>query len=194
MPTLQPPAAFPVPPFPPLPLCVDEEQQSLLDLKKDMMSAFRWYSFDEGEQSASRTERYSDRYTRITNPAESQHWDWRLFPSELHDSSPGKRKKKIKKTKQKSLTDPSIDPVSQLPVDETEEKSSDESDAGSEDDAVALEEEEFGEEETDYALTYFDNGEDYVEVDNDDNPDEGPTYWLMMLSIKCDNSMFSNVW
>lgn len=174
LPTLQPPAVFPKPLYPCLPVREDEEQDALLEIKKDLLTAFRVSRFaDNLNPTVRQIQRYSDRYSQTNSQVNSGSWDMRLFPSELQDRPTAKKKRKTKKKSDAA----GGDALSKLPADEGEEKSGDESgdeaaDAGEEEEVA----EEVGEEETDYALTYFDNGEDYLEADHDDDGDEGPTY------------------
>lgn len=176
LPTLQPPAVFPKTLFPCLPVREDSEQESLLEIKKELLSAFRCSRFTEDLNQVERPiQRYSDRYSQTASQANAGDWDMRLFPVELHEKSV-KVKKKKRKAK-KADKGGGGDVLAKLATDETE---ADKSGDDSEDEAVEGGEEEvaeeMGEEETDYAQTYFDNGEDYLEPENDDEGDEGPTY------------------
>lgn len=175
LPTLQPPPVFPKPLFPCLPIRQDSEQETLLEIKKELLSAFRSSRFTEDLNQTERPiQRYSDRYSHVAGEKNADDWDMRLFPTELHE-----KRVKVKKKKQraKKVEEGTGDVLDKLPADETEaDKTSDNSD----DDAAEGREEEVpeevGEEETDYAQTYFDNGEDYLEPEHDDDGDEGPTY------------------
>lgn len=169
LPTLQPIPAFPKLSFPALPITENSEQDMLLEIKRDLLSAFHSSRFAEDMSQKRRPiVRYSDRYSMPVSQGTGNQWDYRLFPSELHYT--GTKAKKTTKKKKKVAV---AGALAQLPADDAEEESSDES----EDEAgeVAMEE-DLGEEETDYALTYFDNGEEYLEAENEDNGDEGPTY------------------
>ena len=171
LPTLQPPPAFPKLSFPALAIREDQDQEMLLEIKRDLLSAFRSSRFAEDLSQTTRPiVRYSDRYSTPVGPGTGIQWDYRLFPTELHETVPKtkRKKKETKKQEKKVLTE--TEALAQ--ADDAEEKSGEES----EEEAVEAPEEELGEEETDYALTYFDNGEDYLEPDNEDNGDEGPTY------------------
>ena len=175
LPTLQPPAVFPKPLFPALPVRQDPEQEALLEIKRSLLASFRTSRFAEAAtQAAGQVQRYSDRYTQASLGGRGE-WDMRLFPSELR--LPVKKAKRLKlKSKEKSESR-GKDALAHLPSEDVEDKSSEESEG----DGVDGEEEreageEAGEEETDYALSYFDNGESFLDADREEDGDEGPTY------------------
>jgi hypothetical protein len=162
--------------FPALPVQEDSNQDELLEIRRDLISSFRNSRFAEDtSQSRPRIVRYSDRYTKPAAQGNGIEWDYRLFPAELHSSTVKTKKKK--KVAHKTPVAGAGDVLSSLPADDTEEKSGDEEEGeGDEDEVAEANEEDIGEEETDYALSYFDNGEDYLEPENDNDGDDGPTY------------------
>lgn len=110
-------------------------------------------------------ERYSDRYRSCTRKGKTN-FNAALIPKEL--LSVARKRKQSKKLKTPITS-------SNLPVDQLKEESS-ENESGEEQLLADTLYDEEQEEEGDYQLTYFDDGEDYG-IDEDDNLDDGPCYW-----------------
>lgn len=163
-----------------------EENSYLAALLKDQRRNFQESGFNIAPcVPAQIVERYSDRYQAPKAPEIL--YDLSYFPAELHPA------KKIKKARQAAATSkpkPSVAGVDLQKrlqaLEETEAKGDSageeeevagkpqKEDEDEEEDAEELDEEEL-EEETDYVSGYFDNGEGYLE-EEDDNLDDGPVY------------------
>ncbi|XP_078789875.1 DNA-directed RNA polymerase III subunit RPC7-like isoform X4 [Oryzias latipes] len=177
----------------PLPLAGGEEAEYLLALKQDFRGVMKNLPFFIKPAAAQRdVQRYSDKYhsSEQTNSLTDWNLDWRRFPRELQvhirrrvreglafstmDSSVPVQKKKKKKEEEEVLLK-----LETLEKKEEHEQSSEEEEGGvkkkpeEEEGAEAEEEydEEELEEETDYIMSYFDNGEEFG-GDSDDNMDE----------------------
>uniref|UniRef100_H2N224 DNA-directed RNA polymerase III subunit n=1 Tax=Oryzias latipes TaxID=8090 RepID=H2N224_ORYLA len=166
----QPTPVFPVMEQKPLPLAGGEEAEYLLALKQDFRGVMKNLPFFIKPAAAQRdVQRYSDKYhsSEQTNSLT----DWNLEPSCLHvsgfqtgDDSPESCRSTSGGESEKK---------------EEHEQSSEEEEGGvkkkpeEEEGAEAEEEydEEELEEETDYIMSYFDNGEEFG-GDSDDNMDE----------------------
>lgn len=197
---LPPPNQHPPPLFPPLisnpvPLSVGDKQEYLLTVKREIRCMMHHSPFFIKPVSVPKDiERYTDKYQMNNTANESQlHiMDKSRLPKELWLR---KRKRPVKKVEKKKdvkrkFAKPSVDvekTLAELENKETneseepenpEEKNKDEDEDEDEDkepgDDEFYDEEEL-EEDTDYNLTYFDNGEGYLD-DDDDNLDDGPTY------------------
>ncbi|GAB6019701.1 Polymerase (RNA) III (DNA directed) polypeptide G [Chamberlinius hualienensis] len=141
----------------------------------------------EIEEEKKGVERYSDRYKEKEKAERRAALDkeWVLdpteLPSELLRSPPKKRSSKSipkppkKKAESFEKTLETLEKLESAEKEETGENSEKEDD--DEDKQMDEEAYEDGEldEGADYGLSYFDNGEDYLEND-DDNVDEGPIY------------------
>ncbi|XP_008296557.1 DNA-directed RNA polymerase III subunit RPC7-like [Stegastes partitus] len=191
-PTLQQPTpVFPVMEQKPLPLTGGEEAEYLLALKQDFRGAMRSLPCFIQPAAAHRdVERYSDKYHSSEQTDGLMDWtpDWKRFPRELriHVRKPAKdsvsvarseaqstqKKKKVKEKEEVLLKLETLQKKEEQQSEEDEEdaeqkkKQEDEEADGDEE----YDEEEF-EEETDYIMSYFDNGEDFG-GDSDDNMDE----------------------
>ncbi|NXN28281.1 RPC7L polymerase, partial [Nycticryphes semicollaris] len=128
-------------------------------------------------------ERYSDKY-QISSPVDGAiDWnpDWRRLPRELKIRVQRLRKGRttilIPKCKQRVALDKeeTIKKLESLEKKEEEVTSEEEEEKEEEEEGKEEEEEEYDEEEheeeTDYIMSYFDNGEDFG-ADSDDNMDE----------------------
>ncbi|NWX11052.1 RPC7L polymerase, partial [Caloenas nicobarica] len=128
-------------------------------------------------------ERYSDKY-QLSSPVDSAiDWnpDWRRLPQELKIRVRRLRKGRttilIPKSKQRVVLDKeeTIKKLESLEKKEEEVTSEEEEEKEEEEEGKEEEEEEYDEEEheeeTDYIMSYFDNGEDFG-GDSDDNMDE----------------------
>ncbi|XP_024116488.1 RNA polymerase III subunit GL b [Oryzias melastigma] len=189
----QPTPVFPVMERKPLPLAGGEEAEYLLALKQDFRGAMKTLPFFIKPAAAQRdVQRYSDKYHsgEQTNSLSDWNLDWRRFPRELQvhirrrvrvpvfsttDSSVPVQKKKKKKKEEEEV----LFKLETLEKKEEHEHSSEEEEGGvkkkpEEEEGAEVEEEydeEEFEEETDYIMSYFDNGEEFG-GDSDDNMDE----------------------
>lgn len=172
--------------FRPVPLQTGEEVEYMLALKQELRASSKNLPFHI-QPSAPRKDvaRYSDKYQ--SGEAKCGEWtpDWSRLPKELCIKVQKSRKAKTKpvvKSKIKPAAPKEVlQKLENLEKKEAENQSEEEEDeekkqkkAGEEeeepDDAEDYNEEEF-EEETDYIMSYFDNGEDFG-GDSDDNVDE----------------------
>ncbi|KAK3508509.1 hypothetical protein QTP70_031367, partial [Hemibagrus guttatus] len=171
--------------FRPVPLQTGEEVDYMLALKQEFRASSKNLPFHI-QPSAPKKDvaRYSDKYQN-GEPKHSE-WtpDWSRLPKELCIKVQKLRKAKTKplvksKTKPAAAGKEVIQKLENLEKKEEENQSEEEDEekkkkTGEEeeepDDAEEYNEEEF-EEETDYIMSYFDNGEDFG-GDSDDNMDE----------------------
>ncbi|CAF90086.1 unnamed protein product [Tetraodon nigroviridis] len=189
----QPTPLFPVMEQKPLPLLAGEELDYLLALKQEFRGAMKTLPcFIQPASTHRDVERYSDKYHSSENTDTSAHWstDWKRLPKELRTSlkrrprdsvqAPSPQKKKKKQVKEKEEVLLKLETLEkkeeergnsggeeQEEEEETEEKKQENQEADGEEE---YDEEEF-EEETDYIMSYFDNGEEFG-GDSDDNMDE----------------------
>nr|XP_020474379.1 DNA-directed RNA polymerase III subunit RPC7-like [Monopterus albus]XP_020474380.1 DNA-directed RNA polymerase III subunit RPC7-like [Monopterus albus]XP_020474381.1 DNA-directed RNA polymerase III subunit RPC7-like [Monopterus albus]XP_020474382.1 DNA-directed RNA polymerase III subunit RPC7-like [Monopterus albus] len=190
----QPTPLFPVMEHKPLPLAGGEEVEYLLALKQEFRGAMRSLPFFIQPAAPHRdVERYSDKYHSSEQPDSLMRWtpEWKRLPQELrvHIRKPpqdgisvalghsnrvqsGQKKKKVKEKEEVLLKLESLEKKEEQESSEEEEqgeekKKQEEEEAEGEEE---YNEEEF-EEETDYVMSYFDNGEDFG-GDSDDNMDE----------------------
>lgn len=195
----QPTPLFPVMEQKPLPLAGGEEAEYLLALKQEFRGAMKSLPFFIQPAAAHRdVERYSDKYHSSEQTDSLMDWtpDWKRLPKELRvhvrktpkdgvaaaaaaaaaaRSSKGpsgqKKKKKVKEKEEVLLKLESLEKKEEQESSEEEEgeekKKQEEEEAEAEEE---YDEEEF-EEETDYIMSYFDNGEEFG-GDSDDNMDE----------------------
>ncbi|XP_064032077.1 DNA-directed RNA polymerase III subunit RPC7-like isoform X2 [Pogoniulus pusillus] len=186
---LPPPTLQPPPLFPPLELRAlalrggGEQAEYTLALKQELRGAMKTlpYYIKPGPPRRD-IERYSDKY-QLCSPIDSAiDWqpDWRRLPRELkirvrrlrkgatiliprcHQRLPLDKEETIKKLE--SLEKKEEEVTSE------EEEEKEEEEEGKEEEEEEYDEEEH-EEETDYIMSYFDNGEDFG-GDSDDNMDE----------------------
>ncbi|XP_065516053.1 DNA-directed RNA polymerase III subunit RPC7-like isoform X1 [Lathamus discolor] len=186
---LPPPTLQPSPLFPPLehraaPLPGGEEGEYMLALKQELRGAMRNLPYFVKPGAPRRDiERYSDKY-QISSPVDSAiDWnpDWRRLPQELKIRVRRLRKNRatilVPKCKQRVALDKeeTIKKLESLEKKEEEVTSEEEEEKEEEEEGKEEEEEEYDEEEheeeTDYIMSYFDNGEDFG-ADSDDNMDE----------------------
>jgi len=182
---LTPPPKYPPLSSKPSPLLINPEQEYLLAVKKEYLNFLKSSPYFRGPPANSQTE------------SGKLDLDWSRFPKELHpNASSGKKRKRPTDIKPKLIKRTGKDLDSKLDSLEAKEKgdpddlnaSKDENkeEEGSEDgdekkeggaDSEAEEDEvdEEMDEGTDYANNFFDNGEDYLDED-DDNLDEGGIY------------------
>ncbi|XP_029919134.1 DNA-directed RNA polymerase III subunit RPC7-like isoform X1 [Myripristis murdjan] len=184
--SLQPSPLFPPMTFQPVPLQTGEEVEYMLALKQELRAATKNLPYYI-RQSAARRDvlRYSDKYHRDEARDSIMDWrpDWSRLPNELCIKVRKSQKKavlpQLKGTK--TTTSGKEEVLSKLEFlekkeeivnsedeeDEEKKKTNEEEEQEQEEE---LDEEEV-EEETDYIMSYFDNGEDFG-VDSDDNMDE----------------------
>ncbi|CAH1254685.1 DNA-directed RNA polymerase III subunit RPC7-like isoform X2 [Branchiostoma lanceolatum] len=198
-PTLQPPPIYPPLEFKPVSLQEGEEADYLLALKQEFRGSMRESPYFIKPQSTKRDiERYSDKYQlNGQNKGQGLGWtpNWNTFPKELRirEKKPKRLKVSVKpslsvtKVKAKGQKSDSKEAENKLKqILQTEEDGDDDEDEDEEEkkkkeaEGEEEEEEEFYDDEdieegTDYALSYFDNGEDYLDAD-DDALEDGPVY------------------
>ncbi|RUS87035.1 hypothetical protein EGW08_005188 [Elysia chlorotica] len=191
----QPPPLYPPLLFRPLPPARDTDLDYMVALRQELRFALHKSPYYvNAPHKAKDIERYSDKYILGANDG-AQKWepDWNMFPAELQEKKKRKFKTSGAKPNLKAARKVKAPDVSELlekleKVDETRENPEEETNENEETeegvkkekngDDEDEEEEEYDEEdleeETDYNLAYFDNGEGYGDDDEDD--DEGPTY------------------
>ncbi|XP_041737508.1 DNA-directed RNA polymerase III subunit RPC7-like [Coregonus clupeaformis] len=187
---LQPTPLFPPMEHKPVPLVMGEEAEYMLSLKQEFRGAMKILPFYVlPAVSKKDVERYSDKYQNSEPSDNTIEWnpDWKRLPKELRIHV----KKPLKENTSLSVETP-VDPKpsKKTRVDkeeiihklETLEKKEEEVTSDEEegekkkqeeeqqDGEGEYDEEEF-EEETDYIMSYFDNGEEFG-GDSDDNMDE----------------------
>ncbi|KAM3873572.1 DNA-directed RNA polymerase III subunit RPC7-like [Diretmus argenteus] len=189
---LQPTPLFPPMDQKPVPLVGGEEAEYMLALKQEFRGAMRSLPFYIQPAAPHKdVERYSDKY-HSSEPADNMiDWkpDWKRLPKELrirvrkpHRDKPVAgversitvqsnqktcREKAELLLKLETLEKKEVEPSSEEEEGEEKKKKQEEEEAEGEEE---YDEEEF-EEETDYIMSYFDNGEDFG-GDSDDNMDE----------------------
>ncbi|XP_022617718.1 DNA-directed RNA polymerase III subunit RPC7-like [Seriola dumerili] len=189
----QPTPAFPVMEQKPLPLAVGEEAEYLLALKQEFRGAMKSLPcFIQPAAAHKDVERYSDKYHSNEQTDGLLDWtpDWKRFPRELRVHvrkprrdgvsvavsrsdrvQPGLKKKQVKEKEEVLLNLETLEKKEEQQSSDEEEgeekKKQEEEEAEGEEE---YDEEEF-EEETDYIMSYFDNGEEFG-GDSDDNMDE----------------------
>uniref|UniRef100_A0A1A7Z746 Polymerase (RNA) III (DNA directed) polypeptide G like b n=1 Tax=Iconisemion striatum TaxID=60296 RepID=A0A1A7Z746_9TELE len=184
----QPTPVFPVMEQKPLPLTGGEEAEYLMALKQDLRGAMRSLPcFLQPAVEQKDVERYSDKYHVSEQTDGLKDWvvDWKRFPRELRvqvrkapvdgallssRDNGQQRQKKKKKVREDVLLK-----LETLEKKEEQESSEEEGETEKKEDENAEAEEEYDEEEfeeeTDYIMSYFENGEDFG-GDSDDNMDE----------------------
>ncbi|XP_040394821.1 LOW QUALITY PROTEIN: DNA-directed RNA polymerase III subunit RPC7-like [Cygnus olor] len=183
-PTLQPSPLFPPVEYRPVPLPGGEELEYMLALKQELRGAMKNLPYFVKPGAPRRDiERYSDKY-QVSSPVDGAiDWnpDWRRLPRELKIRVRRLRKGRttvlVPKSKQRVALDKeeAIKKLESLEKKEEEVTSEEEEEKEEEEEGKEEEEEEYDEEEheeeTDYIMSYFDNGEDFG-GDSDDNMDE----------------------
>ncbi|KAG7475559.1 DNA-directed RNA polymerase III subunit RPC7-like [Solea senegalensis] len=187
----QPTPVFPVMEHKPLPLAVGEEAEYLLALKQEFRGAMKSLPcFIQPAAARRDVERYSDKYhsSELTDSLVEWTPDWRRVPRELRvhvrkahrdgvsvsvsDRVQSGQKKKLMKEKEVLLKLETLEKKEEQASseDEGEEKKKKKEEEEEEPEEEEYDEEEF-EEETDYIMSYFDNGEEFG-GDSEDNMDE----------------------
>ncbi|CAN8005253.1 unnamed protein product [Ixodes hexagonus] len=186
-PILQPPPAYPPLEFSPAPLVNSGENLYLAALLRDQRRNMSESGFNVPPLAPPQlVERYSDRYQAPKAPEVV--YDLSYFPAELRGTKKAKKRPKASKPTKAA----NLDVQKKLQaLEETEakagsggEEEEEEEEAGVKkepgtgeeegEEEEELDEEEM-EEETDYVSGYFDNGESYLD-EEDDNLDDGPVY------------------
>ncbi|XP_068422870.1 DNA-directed RNA polymerase III subunit RPC7 [Clinocottus analis] len=178
---------FPNTDFKPVPLKAGEDEDYMLALKQEMRGTMQRLPHNiKSHSNKAEVERYTERYLK-QRLLEDDDWspDWNLLPKEL---KPQKKKtcakpdtkKKTVKISRKDAEEMLVKLDNLVKNDEgNPEKSDDETEkkTGNEEEEIEEEayEEEDVEEENDYIDSYFDNGEDFGAV-SDDNADGEGTY------------------
>ncbi|XP_068586099.1 DNA-directed RNA polymerase III subunit RPC7-like isoform X2 [Cebidichthys violaceus] len=174
----QPTPLFPVMEQKPLPLTGGEEAEYLLALKQEFRGAMKTLPFYIQPAAARRdVERYSDKYH--SNEQTDGLTDWNpgvsaaVSHSDTLQSGQKKKKKKVKEKEEVLLKLETLQKKEEQQSSEEEEEGEEKKKKQEEEEAEGEEEydEEEFEEETDYIMSYFDNGEEFG-GDSDENMDE----------------------
>ncbi|XP_039215864.1 DNA-directed RNA polymerase III subunit RPC7-like isoform X1 [Crotalus tigris] len=183
-PTLKPSPLFPPLEYKPLLLQSGEEVEYMLALKQELRGAMKNLPYFIKPLAPKKDiERYSDKY-QTTGPTDNtMEWnpDWKQLPPELkirvqktrkqRRAVPApKHKPKAPAEKEEAIKKLETLEKKEEEVTSEEEEEKEEGEEGKEEEEEGYDEEEF-EEETDYIMSYFDNGEDFG-GDSDDNMDE----------------------
>ncbi|XP_070768034.1 DNA-directed RNA polymerase III subunit RPC7-like isoform X2 [Enoplosus armatus] len=193
----QPTPLFPVMEQKPLPLAGGEEAEYLLALKQEFRGAMKSLPCFIQPAAAHRdVERYSDKYHISEQTDGLTDWtpDWKRLPKELrvHVKKPasdgvsaavshsdrlqaGQKKKRVKEKEEVLLKLETLEKKEERGSSGEEEEEEREEKKKKQEEEEAEGEEEYDEEEfeeeTDYVMSYFDNGEEFG-GDSDDNMDE----------------------
>ncbi|XP_069796460.1 DNA-directed RNA polymerase III subunit RPC7-like [Narcine bancroftii] len=182
-PTLQPPPLYPALEFKAVPLQTGEEVEYMLALKQELRGAMRSLPYYVKPAAPKKDiDRYSDKYQSSGPTDNTIEWnpDWRRLPRELRIRIRKPVKEKIAFTSRKLKARSSVEKEEIIKKLETlekkeEDRSSEEEGEQEKEEEEKENEEEFDEEEfeeeTDYVMSYFDNGEEFG-GDSDDNMDE----------------------
>lgn len=196
---LQPPPLFPTQEFKPIPLAQTEDYEYMLALKQEFIATLHkspyYLKLDDKKRDI---ERYSDKYNlNQQDCSELIEIDWRRVPAELKVKANKVRKTRrvvkpnIQPRKTSAKTEVLKDEIVKkfetlekkeetgVEVEDAEGEKDEEEEGEKDEEQEDIEGEEIFdeddlEEETDYAFSYFDNGEGYGDDDGDD--DEGPIY------------------
>ncbi|XP_061645448.1 RNA polymerase III subunit GL b isoform X1 [Phyllopteryx taeniolatus] len=199
--TLPPSVQLPSPLFPamehnPLPLVCSEEAEYLLALKQEFRGAMKtrpgFIQPHTAQRSNADVERYSDKYHNSSEQMDAlTDWipDWKRFPKEIRlcvrrtlkkgastmvvGSKRGQadeQKKTVKEKKEVLLKLETLAGEEQRSSEDEDEEQAKKKDEEQQEVDEEYDEEEL-EEETDYIMSYFDNGEDFG-AESDDNMDE----------------------
>ncbi|XP_071795310.1 DNA-directed RNA polymerase III subunit RPC7-like [Asterias amurensis] len=192
-PTSQPPPHFPPLEFRPVPLPTGEEWSYMLLLKQEFRATMKDSPYYIKPQDKKKDiARYSDKYRLGSNTDNTIGWTpyWKHLPKELRIRvrKPGMlttSKSAVKPNLQaaKKVTKEDVEVVTKQ-LAELEKKETETAASGDEkqdeEEEEEIEEEEYYDEEdqeegTDYIMSYFDNGEEDMN-DDDDGLDDGPVY------------------
>ncbi|XP_064494539.1 DNA-directed RNA polymerase III subunit RPC7-like isoform X2 [Pseudopipra pipra] len=162
-PTLQPSPLFPALEHRAAPLPGGEEGEYMLALKQELRRAMRGLPYFIKPGAPRRDiERYSDKY-QLSSPVDSA-IDWNP------ETTPLVPKQRVTPDKEETIKKLESLEKKEEEVTSEEEEEKEEEEEGKEEEEEEYDEEEH-EEETDYVLSYFDNGESFG-PDSDDNGDE----------------------
>ncbi|KAF4100173.1 RNA polymerase III subunit GL a isoform X1 [Onychostoma macrolepis] len=180
---------FPPMQFKPVPLHTGEEVDYMLALKQELRASSKNLPFHiKAFRTKTDVARYSDKYQNGETKNNCIEWspDWSRMPKELcikvrkpRKTVTGAKPQLTKKTKVAAGKEEVLQKLETLEKREEEQHSEEEEDEGKkkqneeeeEPDADQDYDEEDLEDETDYIMSYFDNGEDFG-ADSDDNMDE----------------------
>ncbi|XP_058863485.1 DNA-directed RNA polymerase III subunit RPC7-like [Acipenser ruthenus] len=185
-PTLQPTPLFPPMEYKPVPLQPGEEAEYMLALKQELRGAMRSLPYFVKPAAPKKdVERYSDKYQSSEPTDNTIEWnpDWRRLPREMRIRvrKPLKEKALVGVPKRKQQTRVDKEEIirkletlekkeEEVSSEEEEEEKKKKQEEEEQENEEEYDEEEF-EEETDYIMSYFDNGEEFG-GDSDDNMDE----------------------
>ena len=175
---LAPPELYPPTFFQTLKIEPEEVDLFLVGIKRQLRSEFKNSQFYLKEKKdGPSVERYSDKYETILNQpvSETKVWNYDLFPDELKPKLKGKTPGTVKEKKKVTFDDlkTKLERLESTEATENEEAVEDEEkEKENEEEIEAGVVEEDIEEETDYAMSYFDNGEDYLNDSDNDLGDE----------------------
>ncbi|XP_075049352.1 DNA-directed RNA polymerase III subunit RPC7 isoform X2 [Mixophyes fleayi] len=179
--SVQPLPLFPRSDNKPVPLLEGDEQAYLLALKQELRGNMRKLPYYIGKEVKKQsTERYITKYEIEAQKKLLETWipDWRILPREMKAvKNTKKRVKKAKVVKPSSSVDV-LKKIEELEKkgdgeksdEETENKEKKKGEDDEEEAEVEMEEEEEHEEENDYIASYFEDGDDFG--NSDDNMDE----------------------
>uniref|UniRef100_UPI003AAECE5E DNA-directed RNA polymerase III subunit RPC7-like n=1 Tax=Centroberyx gerrardi TaxID=166262 RepID=UPI003AAECE5E len=182
----QPSPLFPPMTAQPLPLQCGEEADYMLALKQELRAATKNLPFYIRKDAPRRdVARYSDKYNRAESAESTLDWkpDWSRLPKELCIKVRKSQRKRVvpqlsgaKKPvigKEEILSKLEILEKKEEIVNSEDEEDKEKKNTNEEEEQEQDEEldEEDLEEDTDYIMSYFDNGEDFG-ADSDDNMDE----------------------
>ncbi|XP_028313323.1 DNA-directed RNA polymerase III subunit RPC7 [Gouania willdenowi] len=175
---------FPSTDFKAVPLKVNEEEEYMLALKQELRGMMQRKPHNiKPLASKAEVERYTERYLKRSQE-EAEEWtpDWSHLPKELMPRTKKPQVKTVPKKKTKisrKETEDVLNKLDELAKKDTgnPEKSDEETENAKKSDEEELEEfeEEDIEEDNDYIESYFDNGEDFGAL-SDDNMDAEATY------------------
>ncbi|KAM4052120.1 DNA-directed RNA polymerase III subunit RPC7 [Anomaloglossus baeobatrachus] len=177
----QPLPLYPHIDFKPSSLLEGEEQTYLLALKQEIRGNMRYLPYYMGKDNDMQgIEKYSAKYLREAEKKRSAGWtpDWRLIPVEMKAV---KKKKKGEKKAKAAKPGTNVDVLKKIEElekkgddeksdEENEEKKKEKGENDEEEEAEVEVDEEENEEENDYIASYFEDGDDYG--NSDDNMDE----------------------
>ncbi|XP_069041134.1 DNA-directed RNA polymerase III subunit RPC7-like [Lepisosteus oculatus] len=181
--TLQPTPLFPPMENKPVPLQAGEEAEYMLALKQELRGAMKNLPyFVRPAVPKKDVERYSDKYQSSEPTDNTIEWtpDWNRLPRELRirvRKPPKEKPLQVPKRSQQKRVDKEeiIRKLETLEKKEQEVSSEEEEEEKKQEEEEQENEEEYDEEEfeeeTDYVMSYFDNGEEFG-ADSDDNMDE----------------------
>lgn len=177
---LTPPDLFPPTFFRTIKIEAKKSDLYLVNLKEQFRNDLKSSQFFiKDKKDESKIERYSDKYEAILNQPtnEIKAWNYDLFPDELKPKLKSKKEIKSSTNKIKKVTfDDLKTKLEKLESIEGDENVEDEENDKEEEEIEAGIVEEDIEEETDYAMSYFDNGEEYLNDSDNDLGDEGATF------------------